>query len=306
MTNRLREKFSAEHPSGYRWLVMILLALIAAGIGFLWGSTHIDEHSVWHHLVRDVGIAFLVSALVTASYEGYLRQKVDLEKLESVLRTVAGSNIPGTVWQRIQLGLLARKVIRRAMRLKVAINRSQKVPTLCELEYVFSYRLVSLSKEHSLPYRIEHVLDAHLATAGVQKPVFRSFKIGETTYGIGADGTPDNADSKLKIEGDRLEYETDLAPVADAMATGAGVSVSVTRNEVRSAPGSYMLIMSELTDEVTIELTDVSPDLAITVLVWPEDFAAGGPKPLAKGESITVNHVLLPGHTIELRIGVIS
>jgi hypothetical protein len=65
-----------------------------------------------------------------------------------------------------------------------------------------------------------------------------------------------------------------------------------------------MLIMSELTDEVTIELTDVSPDLAMTVLVWPEDFAAGGPKPLAKGASITVNQILLPGHTIEVRIGV--
>jgi hypothetical protein len=304
MTNKLSNMLSAQHPSGYRWLVTILLVLIVAGIGFLWGSTHIDEHSVWHHLVRDVGIAFLVSALVTASYEGYLRQKVDLEKLESVLRTVAGSNIPVTVWQQIQLRLLARQVIRRGMHLKVTINRSQHEPNLCELGIVLEYRLVSLSKEHTLPYRIEHVLDAHLATEGVQRPIFRSFGIGATTFGIGADGKPDNADSNLTVAGDRLHYDTELAPVADAMASGAGVKVSVTRNEVRSAPGSYMLIMSELTDSVTIELTDVSPDLVISVLVWPEDFAAGGPKALAKGGSITVNQILLPGHTIEVRIGV--
>src|SRR5512138_1945681 len=152
MNNKLRETLSAEHPSGYRWLAMILLGLFLVGGGFLWGSTHLDEHEVWHHLVRDVGIACLVSALVTICYEGYLRQKVDLEKLESVLRTVAGSNIPVTVWQRIQLGLLARQIIRRGMHLKVSVNRSQNVTYLCEIGIVLSYRLVNLSKEHTLPY----------------------------------------------------------------------------------------------------------------------------------------------------------
>jgi hypothetical protein len=305
MSRNAREMLMVRHPSGYGWLVAILLVLTAAGIGFLWGSVKLDEHGVWHHLIRDVGIAFLVSALVTGSYEGYLRQKVDLEKLESVLRTVAGSSIPVTVWQQIQLSLLARKVIRRQMRLKVAIIRSKAVPALCELEYTLGYQLVSLSKEHTLPYRIEHVLDAHLATEGVQKPIFRSFKIGSETYGID-NGTPDKADEKLTVTGERLHYDAELAPVRDAMANGAGIGVSVTRNEVRNAPGSYMLIMSELTDGVTIELTEVSPDLAISVLVWPEDFAAAGPKPLAKGESIPVNQVLLPGHTLELRIGTTS
>jgi hypothetical protein len=35
------------------------------------------------------------------------------------------------------------------------------------------------------------------------------------------------------------------------MARNAGIKLSVKRREVRSCPGSYMLIMSELTDGVT-------------------------------------------------------
>jgi hypothetical protein len=141
-----RRRRSTPDCSGYRWLATVLVVLLLAGGAFLWWSTCLDEHEVWHHLVRDIGIAFLVSALVTGSYEGYLRQKVDLEKLESVLRTVAGSSIPVTVWQQIQLGLLARKNIRRQMHLQVSIKRSGAVPSLCELEYDLTYQLVSLSK----------------------------------------------------------------------------------------------------------------------------------------------------------------
>lgn len=300
-TRNIREKLTSRHPSGYRWLATVLVVLLLAGGAFLWWSTCLDEHEVWHHLVRDIGIAFLVSALVTGSYEGYLRQKVDLEKLESVLRTVAGSSIPVTVWQQIQLGLLARKNIRRQMHLQVSIKRSGAVPSLCELEYDLTYQLVSLSKEHTQSYRIEHVVDAHLATDGVQKPRFIAFAIGGKTYSIGADGKVDPADPNLAVTGDRLRYDTELAPVPDAMASNAGIKLSVKRREVRSCPGSYMLIMSELTDGVTIELVDVSPDLSISALVWPEDFGAG-PKAVAKGSSISVNQILLPGHTIELRI----
>src|SRR5262245_45205934 len=87
---------ATAQPSGKDWLITVLLGLSLAGIGLLVVSTYIVEYEVLHHLVRDVAIALLVSALVTYCYEGYLRKRVDFEKLESVLRTVAGSSIPAT------------------------------------------------------------------------------------------------------------------------------------------------------------------------------------------------------------------
>lgn len=301
-TDNAHEVSSIVPHSGKRWLWMVLIGLCVTGILLLYASTRIDEQFVWHHLVRDIGIALLVSALVTYSYEGYLRRRVDLEKLESVLRTVAGSSIPATVWHQIQLRLLARIVIRREMHLKLRIRRAKAVPNFCDLDYELTYQLVSLSREHKQDYVVEHVLDAHIATAEVPKPCFSAFAIGAKSYTIGPDRKVTPPDPQLTVTEDRLHYDArDLDAVTDAMANGVGVKVSVTRREARNAPGSYMLIMSELTDGVTIELEDVSLDLQISVLVWPEDFGAG-PKPLAKGSSIAIKQVLLPGHTIELRI----
>src|ERR1043166_4443651 len=102
----------SSHTRANAVLATIVVLLLIIGLGLLIWASKSKTEDVWHHLKRDLGITCLMSVIVTMTYEVYIRKRVDLEKIQSVLSTVAGSNIPPRVWDSIRSDLLSRKLIR--------------------------------------------------------------------------------------------------------------------------------------------------------------------------------------------------
>src|ERR1051325_11634600 len=99
--------------AGLRALASVVVGLIIVGLALLVVSKNYGETELRHHLIRDFGIACLISALVTVAYEAYVRYRFDIAKIDTLLNTVYGSSIPLSVWTDIKEKLLRRPVLRR-------------------------------------------------------------------------------------------------------------------------------------------------------------------------------------------------
>src|SRR2546429_9179482 len=99
--------------TGLRILLLLVILLFIVGVILLIVAHYNSHHALIHAISRDIGIAFLISALVTIAYEAYARTRFDLAKIESLLDTVYGSGVPAGIWESIKETLLKREVIRR-------------------------------------------------------------------------------------------------------------------------------------------------------------------------------------------------
>jgi hypothetical protein len=276
-------------------LVLLVLFLILLGVGGLYLTTFLDEKVIAYHLVRDLSLAFLISGLVTGSYEIYIRRRVDLEKIESVLTTVAGSSVPPNVWDDIKRTLLNRKVIRRHVEIRLSLTAVGN-DNYC-LTYEFAYDLASLlPRSGTVP--VIHGLDEHITNQTAGLPRFEACTFDDAAFVIPPQPIWESADKKVKVENGRLAFSVFLQP-AVASGPGTSVRISVRRSEVRACPGSYYLLMTELTDGIWFYLESAPQDVKVILMVRPEDdeIELDAQKPL-----FNTNAVLLPGHGIEIKL----
>ncbi len=280
----------------WKFLVLTVVLLFFIGVALLVFASYNREHHLTHDVIRDLGIAFIISALVTIAYEIYARSRFDLAKIETLLDTVYGSGVPAEIWDSIKEKLLSRRVLRRNCVLHVrvlhdpSINRGDVV-----LELDFAYDLISLlPKEQN--YEVVHGLDEHIAAAHL--PHFIEASIADDSETIaGADPWRSENDD-MWVENGRLHLNVALPSAKENVL----VPVRITRHEFRWCPGSYYLIMSEITEGFRVYLDECAADVNVTLFLYPAALEID----LTAAHIGIINEPLLPGHCLEFKLTTLS
>ncbi|HEV8431069.1 MAG TPA: hypothetical protein VGQ41_24410 [Pyrinomonadaceae bacterium] len=275
----------------WKTLLLWVVPLFVIGIGAIVAAPFTDKDSLFHHLMRDIGIALLISALVTVAYEAYARRTFDLAKIETLLDTVYGSGVPPDIWDSIKDRLLNRRVIRRNTNLHLSVLRSQ---TIANDEVVlgidFAYELGNLVNKDA-SYEIVHGLDEHIATA--QLPRFVEASIGTHSETVGGDPW-ESTGGDISVKDGRLTMMVQLRPSRENVL----VPIRLTREEFRTCPGSYYLIMSEITEGIKIYLDECPKDVDVTLFLYPTSQEVS----LTEKHLAIIEEPLLLGHCLDFKL----
>jgi len=99
---------------------------------------------------------------------------------------------------------------------------------------------------------------------------------------------------EMSVENGRLKLGVDLPAAGD----NREVPLLVERREVRSCPGSYYLIMTELTDGLRIVLREGAQDVNVEVTFRPSERSVN----LTERRVEIIDEPLLPGHCVEFKL----
>lgn len=275
--------------SGLPILFLLLALLFVVGITLLVVASYEEAHHLTHDLFRDIGIAFLVSGLVTGAYEAYARTRFDLGKISALLETVYGSGVPPAVWESIKDNLLRRELIRRNVIVHLRVSRSASDHNTLVLEVDLAYDLQSLlSKDRD--FTVSHGLDEHIT--GRDLPRFVDVSIDSRSESV--DGDPwQTHDGVMKVNNGQLDLRVSLRSLKAELP----VSLRIRRHEVRQCPGSYYLIMTEVTDGLRVYLDECAEDVKVSLMIRPRE----GSNELNPGDVRIVDGPLLPGHGMEFK-----
>ncbi|HVG33413.1 MAG TPA: hypothetical protein VM911_10040 [Pyrinomonadaceae bacterium] len=290
------EKSPIRYIAAYfAWFLIGAAILIA--LPFLLWSQLIGEHSIWRDIVRDIGIAFMVAAIVAAIYELYARSRFDIETMKGVLDTTIGEIIRPDIWQEVKGQVIERDMIRQNVDIHLRIEAiGDEVPGLAILSLQFDYDLYGLHSRPIANLTLMHYLDAHIKPEDTAKyehikdlPKFEYLKVGNKEYPVAPLPTSN-------IKDGRFTEQISLGP-KDA----EPVRIVTRRRECTYIPGSYNLTMGELTKGITLHLTEVPDNVEVSVNLRPHtEFGV----PLRLDEAIEREFrdtILLPGQTIEFR-----
>jgi hypothetical protein len=271
--------------SGLLALVLLDVLLFVIGVGLLM-IAHNRQDGIAHDLARDIGIAFIVSGLVTLAYERYARTRFDLGRISSLLDTVYGSNVPLEVWESIKDTLLKREIIRRNTNLHLRVGRDQQAgETNVVLDLDLAYDLQSLQSRTS-HFEVVHGLDEHITAHELPRFIYAS--IGARSENIGYKDSWRTPDGEMRLEKGRLSLRVGLQPLGEVL-------IRTRRIEVRECPGSYYLIMTEITDGMHIYLDYCAPDVGVQLIVRPPERIIS----LKEGKPEIIEEPLLPGYSLE-------
>ena len=231
-----------------------------------------------------------MSGLVTFAYETYARTRFDLGKISSLLETVYGSGVPPRVWESIKETLLERQLIRRNVIVRLRVMRNSK-PTGKELvlEVDLAYELQNLLSKKK-EFVVSHGLDEHITATDL--PRFLNASIGDRTEIFEGESFK-TSDGIMKVHNGRLDIKVTLRRFSD----NAPVFLRIRRREARECPGSYYLIMTEVTERLRVYLDECADDVTVELIVRPRE----GERTLRQGDVKIIEEPLLPGHGLEFK-----
>lgn len=272
------------------WILTFIAAL--AGTVILWiASANFQRHTLRYEISRDIGIAFLVAAIVTLIYETYSRTRFDLERMEGILDTVLGSNIPTDVWEEVKNKIIQRTVIRRDAIVRLKVHRGSDERVIISIE--FSFDLFGLKTEPR-KVKVQHELYNHIEDRNIGLPCFDWVRVANQFYEISELQDGHSADGFVTLQTGTLIFEVELEP----RGTPHPIPVAVARREIANLPGSYHLIMTELTQRITFYLDEIDPEIETEVSIRPHDENFS----LKKTNRLYVfGGILLPGQGFEIQ-----
>lgn len=255
-----------------------VLVYIASG-----GFQGTPAAELWHDLFRDVGIAFMVAAIVTAIYELHARTRFDRATMTGVLGSIYNDIVDGSVWEEIRQQILDKELVRKSGQVTISLKRNNSLPHGQHIVWVeFEYDLAGLRSTHR---RIElrHFLDSFMSNTTLNLPRFDQIVIGDKVYkGNALKDCIDGAGvfkKRLSIEGRE----------------GRPVKIVVERHEIVYVPGAYNLIMGELTDGIRIHLEQITEDIEVEVNM------KGKVDKLEEDGFLHCRKFFLPGQGVEFR-----
>jgi hypothetical protein len=276
---------------GTRFLVAIVGALFITGILALALSNVYKKHELAAHLIRDFGIACVISALVTILYEAYVRYRFDIAKIDTLLNTVYGSSIPLEVWQNIRDTLLSRNVLREdaAFHLRVKLHPSRTDMALLEIQ--IEYTLVRL---RNVDYTVTHYLDAHISDKALLVPRFLHASVGSDAFQIDAVGPWKDTSGLATLDANGCLS----IGLASQEKSRVKIPIAIRRLETRNVPGSYFFVMTEVTTGLRVYLEECPPTIAVTLASWPIEPEID----LSKEKYALLSQIFLPGHSLEFKL----
>jgi hypothetical protein len=299
--------FTRPFPSHLRWI-----AALVSAIGILWLLlANRTKKEILKDVLRDLGIACIVAVVVTAIYEYSTR---DIEKRETVLSmidTAMAEFLPKTAWDEVKQEILRRNRVRRNVDIEFKISRKARLssgkyitapPGQVILWMKYGYDLVAVGPGAAYE-PVQHELAHEMWNEDLQIPRFEKVTI-----------IRDSGKQEDLYEGERLKRIYDgksilLGPdVVQLPAPQLHQSVKIVseRYELMSAPGSYNLVMPELTvrgdgstdPTIRVRVTELPPDLEIRLDTY---YAAHKFTPAGGSDNSWVyNNLMLPGQGFSL------
>jgi len=265
-------------------------------------AEQVHDYSIWREILRDIGIAFLVAAVVTVIFELHARSRSDLETITGVLNMTMGDVVRPDIWREVKAQVIQSRMVREKM--EVRIISVEPVggpfgPAILTMDTEYDLQGLHYKKEADVT--VAHDLDEHVPgndmTAFPQLaglPWFDYIKVGDdVVVETPPDSTPPASEH---VNGGHFTYPLELPP-----RDKGSVHVTVRRKEIFYVPGSYNLAMGEITNGVVLYLDEsLSEDIEVSVNLRPHEEGVLLPKgwpPLKRFERC----MLLPGQVIEFR-----
>lgn len=255
------------------WLLNIVI--LTAGIGLLlW--THGTREAQLNEIRRDLGIALIIAAIATLTYEAYARERFAVETLEDMLGKVIGDIVDPQTWTEMRQQILEKTAVRRATTVRVKIkplpddDRHRAI-----LWTLMEYRLTGL-RSHNEEVHVFHWLDKYMKEPAIGLPRFIRIEINGVKQHVAHGATKFEFDVPVGIRGSR------------------GVPIVVEREELVYLPGAYTLIMSELTELESVSVWEAD-DIEVEVNCLLKEAR------VHPDAAFTPQRTLLPGQCVEFR-----
>ncbi|MCC2960268.1 hypothetical protein LK540_07470 [Massilia sp. IC2-278] len=269
------------------WIIIGILALVGAAMLIMSSGIHV-EPPILHHVFRDIGIAIIVAAIITAVYETYARIRFELLLMTSFLGAVIADWSRQDIWNALKSQIIEKPVVRENFRVAVRLEHDSRVAQgQMVLKMQVSYNLRGL-RSRSTTTKIEHFLDWHFKIKDQNLPCFSNVKVGGKKF--------TSTDPCFTTKGEFI-----CSVNVPAKDRGA-VSVSSSREEVVYFPGTHCFVLNEITKGLEICLNDIPEDITLFVTVRPHPDLKYRELKLTSGEDqIKVDDIVLfPGQIIEL------
>ncbi len=255
-----------------------------------------EETGAISELIRDVGIAFLVSVLVTALIELHVRTITDNHRLGAILNTAFNYNLPEPVWTVVNQDILNCDRIRTNVSINFDIQQNNKLPscaTFLIMEY--SYDLYSLRPE-SAQLDVTHTRDTYSTQGG-----FDYAKVTDSRGKLLMEKAFDDRENR-----DQFSEQFTLLPGCDpsnhSLIPEKAIRVMTKRHEVMSLPGNYILGMPFLVMGPIKVSVNVPKEMNVEPKIetqWAQHKFERDPN---APNSWIYTGVLVPGQFIELKL----
>lgn len=239
-------------------LFLVLILIMSVGTILLLVANSIPPDRVWHDLLRDLGIAFWVAAIVTVVFELYTRNRHDLEVRAGVVEAAIRRVVPEAIWKEIRANVLFEDALRRNWMLAMSITEDQNLgANLLRSVSVLSYDFHNLKGRKTIA-RVLHWFDPDVEAVdsfGNKLPRFVQVSVGKMQYNRG------NLLPYLRDNGMTLELPVELPE-------GTDVRIEVRMEEVIRVPDVFAWWMSYNTEGVSLDVV-TAPENFRFVLAAP-------------------------------------
>ena len=249
------------------WTLMIGVLLF--GVCLLTLSRCFHSETLLHDLIRDLGIATVVSFCVTILIEYYSSRRREADIRSGVLNAILGQIVPPMVWEEIK-GILAHPVLCEGWHLDAIVSEElitqigSNQPETCHIVTgTLTYKLKNLSnREHTLVLSHELQFDTKgKDNSGSDIPFFIQLSASPSA------GLPTNWTATELKDPKYLKEAMLRVPITIPASDSGSVDIFLKRKEILSIPVGYPWYMNWVTSapRVTIKtsLTNISFELLV-------------------------------------------
>ena len=285
-------------------IVPLTFAVMAAGIFLIVIVSTLLRHpkdsenkpfqAAFHHIFRDVGIALLVAAIVTFVYGSTL----DFHRVSDAISMMIGADVPQSVWESTTTQVFKRDVFRANYVARWTVQPDDSLPfDQAVLKVHVEYTLYGL-KPQPFNYIVKQELEnIHLQNSDGSLPRFdRVAIVGGKTY-QGDELNQLVKDGLLTLPPINLQAwkKTDAK---SELTENSGVRLIFDRSEIISIPGTYTVILSNLTRDINLEI-DHPDNIQHELKEWFDRGSKGFE--LTGGRYYTLNDIVLPGQSVSVQ-----
>lgn len=225
-----------------------------------------EQENLVYHILRDLGIAFLVAIIVTGVYDLHERSRGDHERIEDTLSQLIDDIVDVGVWKEVKAQVIESTMIRENVDIRLKIMPEPPPSNRAVLEVEFGYDLRGLRVTPDR-YVVNHQLDKHISGSGL--PCFDKINVGYQWLS-GADGEHLLDVAKVPGGGKVIIKEGDVE-IQNILLGGAERKMKITtlRRELVYMPGTYCLFMNILTKGVNELVVDAPDNVETIVAIRP-------------------------------------
>lgn len=274
-------------------LVVLALALL------VWVVRWPDDkkHTIRYDVVKDIGIAILTAVIVTVVYSSAL----DFKRVSDLFSLVIGDDVRPEVLDATKVEVFKRELIRDNADFRFTVVPDPKLPKgQALLKVELSYDVYSLKPDGDRNYTFVQELE-NVRLKGQDKdggllPRFDEVSIGDRV--IKGDEL-----SKLVKDGRFTDSQTTALrswPKRDANSgpnEKLGVRISTVRTEIVHVPGSFHVVLGEMTKETRVRVS-TPDDIQHVFKSW---FVRRGRDFRPEGKDQFFDGIILPGQSISLQ-----